>query len=98
MSNNTISNHWVGIQKYPYYHCLDGNAVNVSTIEWCEKHTIGNWAYWFDRTECISDWDMTPQIAYIGFTNRVDLFLFKLSAPNIMTTKTDLKGCHDAYW
>lgn len=78
------------VSQVPFIHCFEGNGINQMTLQWCEKHTIGKWAWWFDRTECMGEWDMTAQIAYIGFTNSIDLFMFKLGAPSIITDQQDL--------
>ena len=83
--------------QLPYWHCCQGNAVSMHTIDWCKKHVLGYWGYWFDRQHCLDDWDMTPQIAYIGFSNSIDLFMFRLGAPSIITNISDLKGVHDGY-
>jgi hypothetical protein len=77
--------------QLPFWHCLKGNAINHSTLLWCNKHVLGYWGYWFDRQHCLDDWDMTPQIAYVGFSNSIDLFMFRLSAPHTITTPSDLR-------
>ena len=89
--------HWEAMRKFPFCHCLQGNTINLRTIEWCDSHVLGDWVYWFDRNECLDQWDYTPQIAYVGFTNSIDLFMFKMGAPCIYSDRTDLRGIHDAY-
>jgi len=76
--------------QLPFIHCLEGNGINQMTLQWCEKHTLGKWAYWFDRQHCLDNWDMTAQIAYIGFTNSIDLFMFRISAPDTITDRQNL--------
>ena len=84
--------HIVTLEQLPFWHCLEGNAINQSTLQWCNKHVLGYWGYWFDRQHCLDDWDITPQIAYLGFSNSIDLFMFRLGAPNTITTSSDLKS------
>lgn len=83
--------------QLPFWHCCEGNTINMSTIEWCRNHVLGYWGYWFDRQFCYDQQDLTNQTAYIGFTNSIDLFLFSMSAPNIYTDFSDLKDHHGGY-
>lgn len=77
-------------KELPFVHCFEGNGINHMTLQWCEKHTIGKWAWWFDRSDCPDGWNLNAQTAYIGFTNSIDLFMFKLAAPSIITNRLDL--------
>ena len=75
--------------QLPFWHCFEGNTVSLETLQWCAKHVLGYWAYWFD-TEKVQGDDYTPQVAYIGFSNSIDLFMFRMACPNTITGITDL--------
>jgi hypothetical protein len=77
--------------QLPFWHCLQGNAINAATIDWCNKHVLGYWGYWFDRAACEYA-DLTKQVAYVGFSNSIDLFLFRMSCPDTVTKITDLSA------